>query len=124
MPVYLCSTPSGSLDSRGRQQIADEITRIHCETTGAPPTFAHVIFRDSEETGSYAVFGTIRAGRPAAVKERIVSEMAEAVAKTVGVEADDVTVTTRDVPASWVMEGGALLPEPGEEEAWLARHGH
>ena len=48
--------------------------------------------------------------------------MAEAMAKTVGIEASDVGVTTADVPASWVMEGGALLPEPGEEEAWLAKH--
>lgn len=29
---------------------------------------------------------------------------------------------TVDVPARWVMEGGEVLPEPGEEEAWLAKH--
>jgi len=28
-----------------------------------------------------------------------------------------------EVPAAWVMEGGAVMPEPGEEAAWLARHG-
>jgi hypothetical protein len=24
-----------------------------------------------------------------------------------------------DVPARWVMEGGAIMPEPGQEAAWL-----
>ena len=28
------------------------------------------------------------------------------------------------IPASWVMEGGAVLPEPGEEASWLAKHNH
>jgi hypothetical protein len=32
-----------------------------------------------------------------------------------------VAVVTVDVPARWVMEGGALLPEPGDESAWLAK---
>ena len=34
----------------------------------------------------------------------------------------EVGVGTVDVPASWVMEGGELLPEPGEEAEWLERH--
>ena len=37
MPFYLCTTPSGSLGAGQRQQIAKEITRIHCDETGAPP---------------------------------------------------------------------------------------
>ena len=63
MPVYLCSCPPRALDGGKRQRIADEITRIHCELTGAPPTFAHVIFVDSAGPESWSVFGTIRAGR-------------------------------------------------------------
>ena len=34
----------------------------------------------------------------------------------------DIDMATQDIPASWVMEGGDLLPEPGEEEAWLRAH--
>jgi hypothetical protein len=33
-----------------------------------------------------------------------------------------VGVVTVDVPSKWNMEGGELLPEPGEEAEWLARH--
>lgn len=31
-------------------------------------------------------------------------------------------VDLTDVPASWLMEGGRIVPEPGEEAAWLAGH--
>ena len=39
-------------------------------------------------------------------------------------ELDPATVTmgTVDVPAKWAMEGGDIMPEPGEEDAWFAAH--
>lgn len=120
MPLYICGAPADALDDGKRRRIAEAITRIHCELTGAPPTFAHVVFDESK--AEYSVFGTIRAGRTEEVKADLRRQMARAVAETVGVEADKVGVLTADVPASWVMEGGALLPEPGEEDEWLAAH--
>jgi phenylpyruvate tautomerase PptA (4-oxalocrotonate tautomerase family) len=123
MPVYHCTLPASRLDDGKREQIAGEVTRIHCESTGAPPDFAHVLFVDAPEGGGASVLGSIRAGRPAELKARMAAAIAEAVAKAIGGEPADVRVHLLDVPASWVMEGGALLPEPGEEAGWLARHG-
>jgi hypothetical protein len=31
-----------------------------------------------------------------------------------------IRVDLTDVPASWLMEGGRIMPEPGEEADWLA----
>jgi phenylpyruvate tautomerase PptA (4-oxalocrotonate tautomerase family) len=121
MPVYQCSISASRLDDAKRQRIASEITRIHCESTGAPPDFAHVLFVDAAAGAS--VFGTIRAGRPEALKASMTAAIAEAVAGTLGAETERVRVHLLEVPASWVMEGGAVLPEPGEEAEWLARHG-
>ena len=125
MPVYQCSVSPSRLDDAKRQQIASEITRIHCESTGAPPDFAHVLFVDAPESAGpgASVLGSIRAGRPDALKARMAAAIAEAVAKTIGEEPQLVRVHLLDVPASWVMEGGVVLPEPGEEADWLARHG-
>jgi phenylpyruvate tautomerase PptA (4-oxalocrotonate tautomerase family) len=120
MPLYICGTPPDALDERKRQSIATAITRIHCDVTGAPPTFVHVIFDESKP--AYSVFGTIRAGRTDETKAELKRQMARAVAETMGTRAEAVSAFTVDVPASWVMEGGALLPEPGEEEGWLAAH--
>ena len=35
-----------------------------------------------------------------------------------------VDVKIFDTPAHWAMEGGEIMPEPGEEAAWLAAHQH
>lgn len=120
MPLYICGAPADVLDDQQRQRIATAITRIHCEVTGAPPAFAHVVFDESRT--DYSVLGTIRAGRSDDTKAELKRHMARAVAETVGVGVETVSVVTVDIPASWVMEGGALLPEPGEEGDWLAAH--
>ncbi len=49
MPLYRCTTPAGTLDDERRQAIARAITTIHCDVTGAPPTFVHVQFFDGPE---------------------------------------------------------------------------
>ncbi len=127
MPLYRCMVAEGLTSLEQRALIAKEVTRIHCEVTGAPPGFVHAFFAEDSEgqlpAGKQAfVMGSIRSGRTAEQKERLVSELRSAVASTLGLAEDRVTVATLDVPASWVMEGGHVLPEPGEEEAWLAKH--
>jgi phenylpyruvate tautomerase PptA (4-oxalocrotonate tautomerase family) len=121
MPLYLCSTPASTLDDGGRRRVAEAITGIHCELTGAPPTVVHVVFDESAD-GACSVVGTIRAGRSDEIKAELRDRIARAVAAAVDVEAAAVGVVTTDVPASWVMEGGAVMPEPGDEARWLAAH--
>ena len=127
MPLYRCTVAEGLTTLEQRALIAKEITRIHCEVTGAPPIFVHAFFADDTDgrlpAGRKAVvLGSIRTGRTPQQKQQLVSQMQGAVASIAGCGEAEVLVATVDVPASWVMEGGALLPEPGEEEAWLARH--
>jgi phenylpyruvate tautomerase PptA (4-oxalocrotonate tautomerase family) len=122
MPVYHCAIPEAALDTRGREAIASDLTRIHCEKTGAPPEFVHVLFVDASAGAN--VVGSIRAGRSAALREEMAAAMTEAVERRLGANAGPVHVRLLEVPAAWVMEGGAVMPEPGDEAAWLARHGH
>ena len=127
MPLYRFALREGSSTEAQRAQIAKEVVRIHCGVTGAPPSFVHAFFSEAAkgqlpEGKAVVVLGSIRSGRSAEQKECIVSELTEAVADATGLGADEIRVATVDVPASWVMEGGALLPEPGEEAAWLAHH--
>src|SRR5580693_10740245 len=46
MPLYQCISPSGLLDDATREKLAEEITRIHCDATGIPPSFVNVLFLD------------------------------------------------------------------------------
>lgn len=126
MPLYRCTIPQGSLSTEQRAAVAQDVTAIHCEETGAPETFVHVFFFDVPDLPSprFRLHGSIRAGRTNAQKESMKGRMADALARAAGVTIEDVAVTTNDVPAKWVMEGGVLLPEPGEEAEWLAEHHH
>lgn len=127
MPLYRCAVAKGSTTEDQRARIAVEIVRIHCGVTGAPPSFVHAFFSEAPlaelPAGRSAfVLGSIRAGRSGEQKTRIVSELTDVVATVLGREPDEVGVALADIPSKWIMEGGELLPEPGEEEAWLAQH--
>jgi phenylpyruvate tautomerase PptA (4-oxalocrotonate tautomerase family) len=125
MPLYRCLVAEGLTSPEQRSRIAREITRIHCETTGALPEFVHAFFSEDAKAqlpaGRQAlVLGGIRAGRSREQKDRLVAEMRSAVATIAGIDGNAVLVATADIPARWVMEGGRVLPEPGDEEAWRA----
>ncbi len=127
MPLYIVNSKPGSLPNTSKDKIATDITRIHCDVTNAPPKFVHVFFFEGAAMpplGDKAamVYGQIRAGRTDDQKSRIAKEMAASVCEHTGTSEDAVNAFTTDTPASWVMEGGDVLPEPGEEEAWLAAH--
>lgn len=126
MPLYRCAVTTGLTTETHRARIAEEIVRIHCSVTGAPPSFVHAFFSEEppEKMGDKSAFvlGSIRWGRTDDQKARIVSELTDALCEVLGLEPAQTEVVTVDVPSKWNMEGGELLPEPGEEAEWLARH--
>lgn len=123
--MYTCYSPPGSFGQAERAELAERITDVHCSLTTAPRTFVHVVFVEREpdpDGASFAVHGGIRAGRPAEVTEGLIDGMTRAVADVAGEDRALVSMTTRETPASWIMEGGSVLPEPGDEAAWVASH--
>ncbi len=127
MPLYRCAIREGLSNESQREQIAKEVVRIHCGVTGAPPSFVHAFFQERPSSqlpeGQVAfVLGTIRWGRTDEQKAEIVSELRRSVASALGRADGEVGVVTVDIPSKWNMEGGSLLPEPGEEAAWLEAH--
>ncbi len=136
MPLYICAAEKGAIPEEAKRLIAGEVTRVHCDVTGAPPTFVHCFFFErgsaqvallehlfkSSSDRPYALFGNLRAGRTEETKNRVVEEMCGGVAAILGIDRDEIDMATQDIPARWVMEGGDLLPEPGEEEEWLKAH--
>ena len=122
MPLYRCTTPAGTLDDDQRREIAEEITSIHCSETGAPRTFVHVQFLDAkgDEATPVVLHGGIRTGRTAETTTAIIDGCVATVARVAAIPASEISMRTSSTPASWIFEGGRVLPEPGEEEAWLA----
>lgn len=127
MPLYICNSKAGAIPAEAKAKIANDVTRIHCDVTGAPAKFVHVFFFEDGPNPPLGdktamLYGQIRSGRTDAQKAQICEEMHASVCSHSGIAGGEVLAFTSDTPASWVMEGGDVLPEPGEEEAWLAAH--
>ena len=127
MPYYRCIIPKDSLTFEQRQDIALAFTDIHCGNTGAPRSFVSVAFFETPE-GEESEFGTAyyldggnRAGRPEEVKQQLLADLTQAFSDISGVPVEDIPGRIRENPASWTMEGGFVLPEPGQEgPEWYA----
>jgi len=127
MPLYICNATPGAVPEAAKEKVARDVTRIHCDVTDAPAKFVHVFFFENAPNpplgdAQAVLFGQIRHGRTDEQKAQIGREMAVSLQKHTGLEPSEIKAFTADTPASWVMEGGDILPEPGEEEAWLAAH--
>jgi phenylpyruvate tautomerase PptA (4-oxalocrotonate tautomerase family) len=78
--------PGGLLDDSTRENIAKEITRIHCDATGAPASFVDVLFHETQEgrhfvegqrSGHSIVFGAIRQGRTVETRQAMLTELSQ-----------------------------------------------
>ena len=109
MPTYVVTAPQGRLSSKQKMQLGEEITQVHCDITGAPSYFAQVIINEVPD-GNYFVggkplqgtdhiwlHGIIRAGREAAVKERMLVELMKVVSKIALVDEQNVQVYISDI---------------------------
>lgn len=106
MPVYTCTTARGRLSADVKSGFAAEVTRIH-STVNRP---AHPLI----------VNGWVRSGHPEDDTSRLVAEIAGAATRITGFPAERVLVVIGNSPARFAIEGGRVLPEPGQEQAWFA----
>ena len=127
MPHYRCIIPKDALTFDQRQEIALAFTDIHCGSTGAPRSFVSVTFLEtppgetSEFGTDYYLDGGNRAGRSEEVKRQLLADLTAAFGRIANVPADQIPGRITENPASWTMEGGFVLPEPGQEgPEWYA----
>lgn len=131
MPIFIVTVPKSPLSSTQKIQLSEEITRVHCDITGAPSYFKQVIFNEISD-GNYFVggkplqgtdhiwvHGIIRAGREAEIKERLLVELMKVLSKIALVDEQNVQVYISDIQGSKVLEFGKILPNPGEEQQWF-----
>lgn len=126
MPLYRLKIPQDSVNPQQRAAIAKSFTDIHCDSTNAPRNFVHVFFDEHPENESpwparYYMDGINRAGRPQEVTDKLLNDLLASFAAHSGLPRDQIAGRIGVTPASWIMEGGAVLPEPGQEGAeWYA----
>lgn len=64
--------------------------------------------------------GWVPSGHSDDETSRLVAEIAGAATRVTGIPAERVLVVIGNSPARFAIEGGRVLPEPGQEQAWLA----
>ena len=129
MPVYTCTTTTATLTADVKSALAQEISRIHAEINHVPSTYVNVVFHELRPGGIYTdgipanpvlVNGWVRSGHPADKPTCLATEIAAAVSRIANVDPDRVMMVIQNSPASGAVEGGRVLPEPGQEQAWIA----
>ena len=129
MPIYTCTTTTGTLTADVKSAMAQEISRLHAEINHVPSTYVNVVFHELPAGGIYTdgmpanpvlVNGWVRSGHPTDETTRLATAIAEAVSRIAKIGASRVLMVIQNSPASGAIEGGRVLPEPGQEQAWIA----
>ena len=109
-----------------RQAFGNHVVDVHGGVTGAPPSFVHVVYADDDghlaDGHSAVVLGMIRHGRNADQKTEITTRLSAALADYADVGVEIISASVVDIDASYTMESGVSLPEPGSpaEAEWKA----
>lgn len=129
MPIYTCTANDATLTADTKAELAGQIATIHSSINHVPSTYVNVVFHELPADSVYTdgtpaspilVSGWVREGHPDAETTRLATEIAAAVSLVTGVDADRVLVVLQSSPARFAVEGGRVLPEPGQEQAWFA----
>jgi phenylpyruvate tautomerase PptA (4-oxalocrotonate tautomerase family) len=132
VPIYTCTTTESTLTTDGKTALAAEIARIHSAINHVASTYVNVVFHELPADAIYTdgrpaapvlVSGWVRAGHPDADTTRLATEISAAVTRVTGVPAERVMVVFLSSPAHYAVEGGRVLPEPGQEQAWIGGSG-
>lgn len=129
MPTYTVTVANLSLSPQQKSQIAEAITAAHSTQTGAPRFFAQVLFSAANEGDHFVggkvntapqvyVHGLVREGRSVEIKQALMSQMLEDIARIVGSTAEEVWIYLQDIPTTQMIEFGRFLPAPGGEAEW------
>ncbi|MEC7434734.1 MAG: tautomerase family protein [Actinomycetota bacterium] len=127
MPFYHAIVRPEVLAPADREALSKDVTNVHCDVTGAPRTFVHVLYTVDDANRlpddiDVLYRANIRSGRTTEQKAELTTRLQNATAERTSASASRVAIHIEETEASFVMEGGSLLPEPGspEEEAWKA----
>jgi phenylpyruvate tautomerase PptA (4-oxalocrotonate tautomerase family) len=131
VPVYTCTTAVETLTPSSKAALATEITRIHSEVNHVPSTYINVVFQELPAEDVYTdarpaqpliIRGWVRSGHPEDETSQLVAQVAAAATAVTGIPKERVLVIIENSPARFAIEGGRVLPEPGQERAWLEAH--
>jgi phenylpyruvate tautomerase PptA (4-oxalocrotonate tautomerase family) len=126
MPLYTVTTREGSLSNDAKGELAGEMTALHCEMSGVPKAWVHIVFHDypagsgftaGEPAATVALTLVIRAGRSSEYKRELLKRLWGLLQSATGAPDDQIVIGIQEVPASQAMEMGQIMPDVVESPA-------
>jgi phenylpyruvate tautomerase PptA (4-oxalocrotonate tautomerase family) len=123
MPLYTITTQTDVLDDNDRAALAAQLTETHCELSGVPENWVHIVFHDypaghgfssGEPAPTAALTLLIRTGRSPEYKRELLARLWRLLQNATGAPDDQIVIGIQEVPASQAMEMGKIMPEVAE----------
>ena len=131
MATYSVYFAGLTLSTHQKYTIAQAITKIHAEVTGAEAYFAQVIFKELSihdcfiggvllEDAHIFVNGQIRVGRSEQVKKQLLVEIEIAIQSTTKLAGNQIWAYIDEISPNQMIEYGQILPAVGHDGAWFS----
>jgi phenylpyruvate tautomerase PptA (4-oxalocrotonate tautomerase family) len=128
MPVYQCYSPKGLLTKSAKTKIAEEMTSMYCNATGAPESWVKVLFHEIPEGECFAggkpatqslILGLNRHGRDLETRRAMLRQLSQIWKRNTGQSEADLWVSLTEIDHRNLMEAGSFIPAPGHEHEWF-----
>jgi phenylpyruvate tautomerase PptA (4-oxalocrotonate tautomerase family) len=128
MPVYQCYSPKGLLTASAKAKIAEEMTDMYCNVTGAPPSWVKVLFHELPEGECFSagksatqsvILGINRYGRDLETRQAMLRTLSQIWTRNSGQPEADLWISVTEIDPTNVMDAGLFIPAPGHEREWL-----
>jgi phenylpyruvate tautomerase PptA (4-oxalocrotonate tautomerase family) len=131
MATYSVIYAGFSLTTHQKFKLAQAITKIHADVTGAEAYFAQVIFRQLDLHDCFIggvlldephVFlsGQIRNGRSEQIKKQLLVELEVAIQSVISLAGHQIWAYIDEISPSQMIEYGQILPLVGEDGIWFS----
>jgi phenylpyruvate tautomerase PptA (4-oxalocrotonate tautomerase family) len=128
MPVYQCYSPKGLLTGSARSKMAEEMTAMYCNATGALASWVKVLFHELPEGECFVagkpstqslILAINRRGRDLQTRQGMLRELAQIWTRNSGQSDADLWISVTEVDPTNVMDAGLFIPESGREREWF-----
>lgn len=133
MPVYQCYSPKGLLSKSAKAELAEEMTSMYCNITGAPASWVKVLFQEIPDGECFAagepattqslILALNRHGRDLETRRAMLRQLSQMWTRITGQPEAELWISLTETDHTNVMEAGSLIPAPGHEHEWFEENG-
>jgi phenylpyruvate tautomerase PptA (4-oxalocrotonate tautomerase family) len=131
MATYSIYHAGISFNTYQKFTLAQEITKIHANVTGAEAYFAQVIFKELDLHDCFIggvlldephifLSGQIRGGRSEQIKKQLLVEIEIVIQKITKLASHQIWAYLDELAPSLMIEYGQILPSVGSDKVWFA----